>query len=347
MMSVRALRAWRTLPVCLFLLAGHYVLVTSHCLAAVPRTIHYQGKLTEPDGSPLVGEHTVTLRLYDARTEGTQLWKEQHAVSLTRADNGVFAVTLGTGTPFGEAISFNDPLWLTVEVDGGGEFAPRQPLSAVGYAINADLLDGLDSQQLRTIKVKDLPAHAATHQPVGSDPLPPHLHDSLHSIAASGQPPLLGEVVLEAGPNVTLSQSNQTITIASTGGGATGAARVSAAASNAVTIGTGADTTLLSVTITTSQPMSALLIIASVQLNHSGNPTNKTVDVKLFRGGTQLDAAYTARIGTANRSVSELPVTLHAWDAPGAGAHTVTVRALSSATGAEATVRRLTVIEVL
>lgn len=116
--------------------------------AAVPRTIQYQGKLTEPDGTPLVGQRTVTLRLYDSATAGTTLWEEAHTIDLARADSGIFSVVLGSQTPFPATLDFNAPLWLTVEVDGGGEFAPRQPLSAVSYAINADLLDGMDSTQL-------------------------------------------------------------------------------------------------------------------------------------------------------------------------------------------------------
>jgi len=128
----------------------HWSLTTHHSLAfaSVPRTIHYQGKLTEPDGSPLTGDHTVTLRLYDTATGGAKLWEEAHQLSLVRDDNGVFSVILGGTTPFPSTMVFNAPLWLTIEVDGQGEFSPRQPLSAVSYAINADLLDGLDSTQL-------------------------------------------------------------------------------------------------------------------------------------------------------------------------------------------------------
>lgn len=114
----------------------------------VPRTIHYQGKLTEADGSPLVGDHTVTVRLYRVSTGGLTLWQETHQISLTREDNGVFAVVLGSVIPFSAGITFNDPLWLTTEVDGTGEFAPRQPLSAVGYAINASTLNGMTATQL-------------------------------------------------------------------------------------------------------------------------------------------------------------------------------------------------------
>ncbi|MBI3996561.1 MAG: hypothetical protein HY352_02770 [Candidatus Omnitrophica bacterium] len=114
----------------------------------VPRTIHYQGKLTETNGSPLVGDHAVTVRLYGAATGGVALWQETHQISLKREDNGIFAVVLGSTTPFGASMTFNDPLWLTTEIDGAGEFTPRQPLSAVGYAINANTLDGMTATQL-------------------------------------------------------------------------------------------------------------------------------------------------------------------------------------------------------
>ena len=129
---------------------GHWSLVTGHSVvyAAVPRTIHYQGKLTDSTGTPLVGDHTVIVRLYDAATGGTKLWDEQHTLSLPRSDNGIFSVVLGSTTPFPTSITFNDPLWLTIEVDAGGEFSPRQPLSAVSYAINAAQLEGLNAQQL-------------------------------------------------------------------------------------------------------------------------------------------------------------------------------------------------------
>ena len=115
--------------------------------AAIPRNIHYQGKLTEPGGSALIGDHTVTLRLYDAATSGTQLWQETHTIHLERADNGVFSVVLGSQTPFDVSITFNNPLWLSIDVDGQGEFSPRQLLAAVSYAINADQLNGVSGSQ--------------------------------------------------------------------------------------------------------------------------------------------------------------------------------------------------------
>ena len=446
--------------------------------AGVPRTIAYQGKLTETSGAPLAGEHVVTLRLYDAATAGAKLWEEQHTISLTALDNGVFSLVLGAKTPFGSGITFNEPLWLTIEVDGGGEFSPRQPLSSVGYALNADTLDGLDSTQLLAaagqgditavtagtglagggnagavslsvdvgttagkivqldadgalpavsganltgitaslpdgsvasaqivdgtiaaadtaatfltagpgvslaksdaswtisaviqagdIEVGDLPAHASLHQPGGSDALPTaapvgigsansqgtstslaradHVHQGVHSLAASGQPQLTGDVTLSAGSNIALTQTGNAIHIAASGTGAKGN-RVTGFASDSAAISSSSDTTLLSATITKSQADSALFIIATVQLNHTSGG-NKTVDLTLFRDAAQLDASYRGRLGSGGGQIQELPISLHTWDASGAGTYTFTLKARASGNGATATVRRLTVVEL-
>ena len=127
--------------------AACWLLSVSWAWAEVPRTIHYQGKLTESNGSPLIGEHAVRVRLYTVPTGGVKLWEERHTVRLLKDDSGVFTLILGSQTPFDSSISFNEPLWLSIEVDDSGEFSPRQQLAAVMYAINADLLDGLDSSQ--------------------------------------------------------------------------------------------------------------------------------------------------------------------------------------------------------
>ncbi len=116
--------------------------------AEVPRQFNYQGVLVERDGTPLVGEHTVTIRLYDEPTGGTKLWEEEHTLELQKEDRGVFAVLLGSVAPFDELITFTDPLWLTLTIDGGDEFSPRQAVGAAGYAINADTLDGFDADEL-------------------------------------------------------------------------------------------------------------------------------------------------------------------------------------------------------
>ncbi len=343
----------------------HYLLLTAHCVAAVPPLIHYQGRLTEANQAPLAGAHTVTIRIYDAETGGASLWQETHPITLTSQDRGIFSVLLGSLNSFG-ALTFNQPLWLSIEVDGEGEMSPRQRFTAVGYAINTDTLDGLRSDQflrsnllptagkivqldpsgaLPAVSGANLMALNASALASGTVPQA-RLPSDVQSLSASGQPALVGDVTLAAGSNVTLSQSGQAITIAAAGAGASGN-RATTTASAAVSIGIASDTDLLSVTITKSQAGSALLVLATVQLTHTGNPNSKLVDVKLFRGATPLDAGYRVRLGTANQAVSEVPVSLQTWDASGAGTYTFTLKARSSAAGATATVRRLTVVELL
>lgn len=122
------------------------LLVAVEAAAQVPQLITYQGRLTETNGVPFTGTHTVVFRVYDAETGGTKLWEENHTVTLAKEDNGIFSVVLGSLNALSN-LDFNQSLWLALAVDGEGEMAPRQRLTAVGYAINADTLDGVNSTQ--------------------------------------------------------------------------------------------------------------------------------------------------------------------------------------------------------
>jgi hypothetical protein len=112
--------------------------------AAVPWMINYQGRLTNVSGSAITGSNTFTFRLYDAATSGTEVWEEEQTIALSAEDNGVFNVVLGSVTVL-STVDFNTPLWLSVQVGSDSEMTPRQRITAVGYAINADAVDGLDS----------------------------------------------------------------------------------------------------------------------------------------------------------------------------------------------------------
>jgi len=109
--------------------------------ADIPRYINYQGKLLDAEDNPVSGDLSITLRIYDAETGGTALWTEAQTVTVTR---GIFSMLLGATTALDE-LDFNDPYWYSVEVESDGEMTPRQRLTTIAYAINADKLDGYDA----------------------------------------------------------------------------------------------------------------------------------------------------------------------------------------------------------
>jgi len=102
--------------------------------AEVPQKINYQGKIVDATlGTPLVGAHNVTFKLYDTATGGDTLWTESQVVSADSA--GVMSCLLGASKPI--AVSFDGPRWLEVEVNGE-TLLPRREMTSVPYAFLAE-----------------------------------------------------------------------------------------------------------------------------------------------------------------------------------------------------------------
>lgn len=112
------------------------LLVAAAALAAPPRTMNYQGTLTDAIGLPVPdGNYTLTFRLWDASVGGTAVWSEAQSAAV---DGGVFNVILGLVTPLNE--TFENQRWLGVQVGVDPELAPRTPLTSVPTAFN--VVDG-------------------------------------------------------------------------------------------------------------------------------------------------------------------------------------------------------------
>jgi hypothetical protein len=100
--------------------------------ASVPRTMSYQGLLTDTAGGAVPdGTHDLQFALYDVPAAGAALWTEMQASVPVAA--GLVAVLLGSVTPLD--LPFNEPYWLGVSVDGGAELAPRLALSSSPYSL--------------------------------------------------------------------------------------------------------------------------------------------------------------------------------------------------------------------
>lgn len=132
------------------LIAAITILLFALCastFAAMPITV--QGSIKNSGGVPVSGTHSMTFRIYDSASGGSQLWTETHAtVSFT---NGIYSAVLGNSTALDGVFGAGLQRWLSVSLDAGTEFTPRQQISASAYAIYAEIsadastLDGATS----------------------------------------------------------------------------------------------------------------------------------------------------------------------------------------------------------
>ena len=97
--------------------------------AAVPGLIKFQTRLADSAGSPLSGAQTLTFRIFNASTSGTQLASGTAAGTAT---NGLISLDLPAS-----AGAFTTPdSFLELEL-GGQALSPRSRLGAVPYAFHA------------------------------------------------------------------------------------------------------------------------------------------------------------------------------------------------------------------
>jgi len=106
---------------------------------SVPNDLNYQGYLVDAtDSSAVTAVLSMTFRIYNAETMGSELWSETHpGVPVV---NGLFNVLLGSVTPFPGGLFDGSPLWLQTEV-GAEILAPRKPLVSVAYSHRAEMAD--------------------------------------------------------------------------------------------------------------------------------------------------------------------------------------------------------------
>ncbi len=104
--------------------------------AQVPRTLSYQGKLTNPGGNVITTPVNITFRIFNVVSGGTALWTETH--SSVPVTNGFFDVTLGESTPI--TLDFDTQYWIEVQV-GSETLTPREKMTSMPYAHRATYTD--------------------------------------------------------------------------------------------------------------------------------------------------------------------------------------------------------------
>ncbi|MFH1279590.1 MAG: hypothetical protein ABIK65_14580 [Candidatus Eisenbacteria bacterium] len=107
--------------------------------AEAPKTISYQALLRDTGGGLLPDDdYVITFRIYDYAEEpgGGALWTETDTLAVA---NGLLNAILGKVNSID--LDFDVPYWLGVEIEGGGELAPRMELSGGPYAFRAAVSD--------------------------------------------------------------------------------------------------------------------------------------------------------------------------------------------------------------
>ncbi len=107
------------------------IFVSSGMAQGVPQLLDHQGFLTDVQGTPVTGTHTIEFRIYDAATNGNLLWTETLQVVV---DAGLYHVLLGATAQLDNLFD-GSTKYLALEVQGDGEMTPRQQLVSVPHAM--------------------------------------------------------------------------------------------------------------------------------------------------------------------------------------------------------------------
>jgi hypothetical protein len=148
----------------------------AYAATGINQTIEFQGRLLNAQGAIVPdGYYNVEFKIYEngngqsvgdttGSPAGTLLWTEDYLNYNNQGVevvNGFFSVQLGSITPFGTSIDWNQStLWLSMNIAGtsttcstfsacnpDGEMIPMQPLTSSPYAFNAGQLNGMSSSQ--------------------------------------------------------------------------------------------------------------------------------------------------------------------------------------------------------
>ena len=212
-------------PIILF--GVFFLMLVVAAQAQIPRTLSYQGVLTDSLGNPQPdGTYTFTFRLYESISGGSAIWSEQKTLQVSR---GLFHTVLGDQVVISPSVAFDRPYWLSIQLASSPELLPRIPLTASAYSIasirsdtarfaltapqqgfvdSARIAGTVPNNAVTTAKIQD---GAVTGAKIGTG----HVVKRLNGISDA--------ITLTAQGGATITSNNDTIIInAGSGGGGTG-----------------------------------------------------------------------------------------------------------------------------
>lgn len=171
-----ALRIAGLIALCVALTTTLLLTHPVHAVPNVTKTISFQGRLQNSSGTVVAdGHYNIQFNIYQdgAGTSannpgGTLKWTETYinngGTSGVDIKNGFFSVSLGSVTPFGTSVDWNqDTLWLSMNIAGSdtacttfgsapcaadGEMLPMKQITATPYSINSGAVGGKTANDL-------------------------------------------------------------------------------------------------------------------------------------------------------------------------------------------------------
>lgn len=117
------------------------LLIASAAGAQIPKTINYQGVLTDNGGTVVTdGSYELTLNLYTVASGGSPVWSCTETVTVVK---GIFNAVLGNSCALN--LDFSEQYYLGISVEGETELTPRTPLTSSAYSMNSMSVSGTDN----------------------------------------------------------------------------------------------------------------------------------------------------------------------------------------------------------
>ncbi len=113
------------------------------------KVINYRGVLTDREAKPIDYKTDVTFKLYEQETSGEPVYigQCQGERGIQPAYNGYFSVLIGLDCGMKEIseniFTHNKDIYLGITIGKAQELKPRQNISKLGFAINAEKLKGM------------------------------------------------------------------------------------------------------------------------------------------------------------------------------------------------------------
>jgi len=127
-----------------------FITMSLSVFSIVPRQISWQGLLTDDNGVPLNGIHTITMRLYLSNnpSDNTPIWAETVNANI---EDGLANITMGEIIPLPE---FDIQYWLEILIDSGPAL-PRVKLSSVPYSLMSKEVEdnSISTEKIQTFAV--------------------------------------------------------------------------------------------------------------------------------------------------------------------------------------------------